>query len=116
MADKNTVYIVPNVTGPTEAISIDENLCVGCYHCADICRMQAIMRNPVPGKPPVIVYPDECWYCACCVEECHTGALQMRLPINQRILFKRKDSGQIYRIGQKDPPPKSYFTPPYGWR
>ncbi len=116
MVKQDEVYITPNVTGPTEAISIDESKCIGCNHCADICRMQVIMRNPEPGKPPVVVYPDECWYCACCVEECHTGALQMRLPINQRTLFKRKETGELYRIGQKDPPEKTYFSSPYGWR
>ena len=115
MSQNREVYIVPNVTGPTEAVSIDHDLCVGCNHCVNICRMQVIMKNPENGKPPVVVYPDECWYCACCVEECRTGALQMRLPINMRTLFKRKSSGQIYRIGQLAPPEKSYFMAPYGW-
>jgi NAD-dependent dihydropyrimidine dehydrogenase PreA subunit len=108
-------YIVPNPTGPTQAVYIDPDVCVGCNSCANICRTQTIMPNPVKGKPPVVVYPDECWYCAACVESCRTGALQMRLPINQRIFFKRKDTGEIFRIGQKDAPPKSYFKPPYGW-
>lgn len=108
------IYMVPNVTGPTEAVTIDPEVCVGCNACADICRMQTIMPNPVPGKPPVVVYPDECWYCACCVEVCRTGALTMNLPINQRIFFKRKETGEVFRLGQKDAPEKSYFKPPIG--
>ena len=114
--DSENVYIMPNVTGPTEAVSIDPEVCVACNACANICRTQTIMPNPEKGKPPVVVYPDECWYCACCVEACRTGALQMHLPINQRIFYKRKETGEIFRIGQKNPPPKSYFKPPYGWR
>jgi formate hydrogenlyase subunit 6/NADH:ubiquinone oxidoreductase subunit I len=108
------VYLTPNVTGPTEAVSIDNEICIGCNLCANACRMQTIMPNPEKGKAPVVVYPDECWYCACCVEACPTGALQMHLPINQRTFFKRKETGEVFRIGQKDGPPKSYFKPPIG--
>lgn len=113
---ENKVYIVPNVTGPTQAVSIDPTLCIGCNACANICRMQTILPNPVSGKPPIVAYPDECWYCACCVEVCRTGALQMHLPINQRAFYKRKDTGEVFRIGEKDAPVKSYFKPPYGWK
>lgn len=114
--DENTAYILPNPTGPTIAISIDPEICIGCNACANICRMQTIMPNPESGKPPILVYPDECWYCACCVEACRTGALQMRLPISQRVMFKRKETGEIFRLGQKEAPQKSFFNPPYGWR
>ncbi len=109
-------YIVPNFTGPTEAVTIDAQLCVGCNHCVNICRTQTIMKNPKPGKPPVLVYPDECWYCACCVEACRTGALEMHLPINQRIMYKRKTTGEVFRLGADEAPEKSYFRTPYGWR
>jgi hypothetical protein len=37
------------------------------------------------------------------------------LPINQRILFKRKESGEVFRLGADDAPSKSYFKPPVGW-
>ena len=113
MAEK--VYMVQNPTGPTQAVSIDPEKCISCNSCADICRTQTIMPNPVRGKTPVVVYSDECWYCGCCVEACPRGALEMHLPITQRIFFKRKATGEVFRIGQKNPPPKSYFKPPIGW-
>ena len=109
-------YIIPNHTGPTLAIEIDPDLCVSCNSCVNICRTQTILPNPEKGKAPVVAYPDECWYCACCVESCRSGALQMHLPINQRVFFKRKETGEVFRIGQKDAPAKSYFIPPYGRR
>ena len=112
--ESGKTYMIPNVTGPTEAVTIDPDICVGCNACVDICRVQTIMPNPVPGQPPVVVYPDECWYCACCVEACRTGALTMNLPINQRIFFKRKETGEIYRLGQSGAPMKSFFKPPLG--
>ncbi len=109
-------FIAPNVTGPTEAISIDENLCIGCNACANICRIQTILPNPVPGKPPLSVFPDECWYCGSCVEVCRTGALTMHFPINSRVFFKRKATGKVYRIGTKEEPEKTYFEEPIGWK
>ena len=111
---KQSCYIVPNPTGPTLAVSIHTQRCIGCNSCANVCRTQTLLPNPVRRQPPVVAYPDECWYCACCVEACPTGALEMHLPINQRIFFKRKESGEIFRIGADDCPPKSYFKPPIG--
>jgi NAD-dependent dihydropyrimidine dehydrogenase PreA subunit len=114
--NKEKVYMVPNCTGPTIAVTIDEDLCIGCNACADICRIQTILPNPVKGKTPLVVYPDECWYCGCCVEVCRTGALQMHLPMNQRIFFKDKETGEVFRLGADDSPEKTYFKPPFGWR
>ena len=111
----NEYYIVPNPTGPASAIEIEEELCIGCNSCANICRIQTILPNPEKGRTPIVAYPDECWYCGCCVEACPTGALAMRLPINQRILFKDKQSGELFRIGADDAPQKSYFRAPFGW-
>ena len=108
-------YIVPNHSGPTMAVGIDESLCIGCNSCANICRIQTILPNPEKGKPPIVAYPDECWYCGVCVEACPTGALEMRLPINQRVFFRDKETGEVFRIGGSEAPEKTYFRPPYGW-
>ena len=108
-------YLVPNRTGPGVGIRIEESLCIGCCSCANICRIQTILPNPEKGKPPIVAYPDECWYCGVCVGVCPTGALEMRLPINQRVLFKEKETGRVFRIGASDSPEKSFFKPPYGW-
>ncbi len=108
-------YLVPNHSGPAAAVCINEDLCIGCNNCANICRIQTILPNPEKRKPPVVAYPDECWYCGCCVEACPTGALEMRLPINQRVMFKDKENGEIFRIGSGDSPGKTFFKPPYGY-
>lgn len=114
MSVRDDIYLLPNVSGPTEAVRIDESICIACNACAKICRSQTIMPSPEPGEPPVLVYPDECWFCGSCVEVCPTGALEMRHPIAKRIMFRDKETGQISRIGQKDPLPKTYFKAPYG--
>ena len=116
MTSDKKVYMVPNHSGPTYAVSIDPELCVACNACANICRMQTIMPNPKKGEPPLVIYPDECWYCGCCVEACRSGALQMHLPINQRILFKDKETGEVFRLGGFDSPEKTFYKPPFGWK
>ena len=108
-------YMFPNPMTPCIPITFDAEKCVGCNSCVNICRIQTLLPNPERGKPPIVAYPDECWYCACCVEACPRGALEMHLPINQRIFFKRKETGEIFRIGASDAPGKSYFKPPVGW-
>ena len=104
-------YLVPNPIAPNEAVSIDPEKCVGCYLCAENCRTQTIMPNPEKGQPPIVIYPDECWFCGCCIAACPTGAIKMRYPINQRLFFKRKTTGEVFRIDGPDSPEQSYFKP-----
>jgi NADPH-dependent glutamate synthase beta subunit-like oxidoreductase/NAD-dependent dihydropyrimidine dehydrogenase PreA subunit len=62
--------------------------------------------------PPIILYPDECWFCGTCVEECPAeGAIRMEHPLNQRVAWKRKDTGELFRRGMKDPPPPTHRHP-----
>ena len=104
-------YLVPNPIAPCEAISVDITKCTGCNLCTKSCRTQTIMQNPEKGKPPIVIYPDECWFCGCCIEACPNDALKMRYPTNQRLFFKRKTTGEVFRIDGPDSPPQSYFKP-----
>jgi len=110
----NKAYLVPNPIAPNQSVTIDEEKCVGCNKCTEHCRVQTIMPNPKKGEAPIVIYPDECWFCGCCVEACPQGAVTMRYPINQRLFFKRKTSGEVYRIGGADSPPQTWFKPPVG--
>jgi NADH-quinone oxidoreductase subunit F len=65
-------------------------------------------------SPPIVLYPDECWFCGTCVEECPVkGAIRMEHPLNQRVGWKRKETGELFRMGMKNPPPP-YTKPPVG--
>jgi Na+-translocating ferredoxin:NAD+ oxidoreductase RNF subunit RnfB len=114
MSDK--VYMVPNPPTPNKAVDFNPDICNGCKRCIEVCRNDVLMPNPEAGKPPIVLYADECRYCGCCVEECPLpGAITMVHPLNQSIAvsWKRKDTGEIFRLGMKNPPPPN-TKPPLG--
>lgn len=113
---KDKVYMLPNQPTPNRAITFDPEICIGCNACVNICRCDVLMPNPEKKKPPIILYPDECYYCGCCVTECqYPGAITMNWPSQQRISvnWKRKDTGEFFRLGMKNPPPPN-TRPPSG--
>jgi len=108
------VYMTPNPFAPGEVVTINPELCDGCNICVERCRSQVLLPNPEEGKPPLVVYPEECWFCGCCVGDCPVpGANWLNHPLNQRMGWKRKDTGKHYRIGMKNPPPPNK-RPPVG--
>lgn len=112
MADYNEPLLTPNPITPNQAITFNEELCNGCNKCIDFCRTDVLHPNPVPGKPPIVLYPDECWFAGCCVGACPIpGACQLNPPLQQRVAWKRKDTGEFYRVGMKNPPPPNPKPP-----
>ena len=104
---KRLVFMLPNVATPNSPVVFDPDACTGCNRCVEICTMGILMPNPAQGRPPIVLYPDECWYSACCVAECpnqEKGAIRLVQPIMQRVRWKRKETGEHFRIGMKNPP------------
>lgn len=96
---KKKVYAFPNNATPSQPVVFDPNLCNGCNQCVDICTMDVLVPNPVKGKSPIILYPEECWYAGCCVGECPIpGAIKLSLPLMSRVHWKRKDTGEHFRV------------------
>ena len=107
-------YMVPNPPTPNRAIDFDESVCNGCNRCVEICRSDVLMPNPEKKKPPIVLYPDECWYCGTCVQECsRPGAITMLHPLHQSIsvVWKRADTGETFRLGMRNPPPPNTRPP-----
>jgi NAD-dependent dihydropyrimidine dehydrogenase PreA subunit len=107
-------YMVPNPPTPNRAIDFDPEICNGCNQCVEICRSDVLMPNPEKKKPPIVLYPDECWYCGTCVLECkRPGAITMLHPLNQSIsvIWKRKATGESFRLGMINPPPPNTRPP-----
>lgn len=66
----------------------DEEKCIGCNRCAEVCQVDILIPNPEKGKPPVVLYPGECYYCGCCVMVCPSpGAIRLQHPIMNRAKF-----------------------------
>ena len=116
------VYIEPNKVTPNQPILFDESLCNGCNKCIYVCRSDVMMPNPEEKKVPLVVYPDECWYCGCCVIACPSFPEEPAIKVNEALTlkgvigWKRKDTGEYYRIGMKNPPPPNNRPPAGGWK
>ena len=94
-----TCYAFPNKPTPSMPIVIDEAKCAGCNKCVNICTMDLILPNPEKGKPPIIMYPEECYREGDCVTECPVkGAITLRHPLMGRVHYKDKETGEIKRI------------------
>jgi NAD-dependent dihydropyrimidine dehydrogenase PreA subunit len=110
---EDAVFMIPNPATPNQCVTIDNNLCKGCNSCIEVCRTDVLVPNEKRGKSPVILYPDECWFCGSCVAACPQKAIILNFPLNQRVVWKRKDTGEYFRIGMKNPPPPN-TRPPVG--
>lgn len=115
---EDKVYMLPSLITPNKPVEFDEKVCNGCNTCVEVCRSDVLMPNPEKGKPPIILYPDECWYGGCCVAACplwEQGAIKMKHPLAQRVGWKRKETGEHFRIGMLNPPPPNRRPPVGGW-
>jgi len=115
---QDDVRIFPNTVTPSTPVVFDEKVCNGCNVCVERCVMDIFMPNPEKGKPPIILYPDECYYDGLCVANCprwQQGAIALRHPMNQQARWKRKATGEDFRIGMPDPPPPNNRPPVSGW-
>jgi NAD-dependent dihydropyrimidine dehydrogenase PreA subunit len=92
------IYALPNIVTPNTPVIFNSAICNGCNTCVEVCQVDVFIPNPVEGKPPVILHPDECWYGGCCVNECpNSGAISFNWPIQQRGYWKDKETGKILR-------------------
>ena len=93
------VYIIPNAATPGSPVIFNPEICKGCNTCVETCSMDVFLPNPEKGKPPIILHPEECWYCGCCVNECALpGAITFNWPLTQKGSWKRKATGERFRI------------------
>ncbi|MFX1453117.1 MAG: ferredoxin family protein [Promethearchaeota archaeon] len=84
------VYVIPE-QGISKPITINSDLCIGCNRCIEVCQVDLFIPNPVKNKPPLIIYPGECWYCGCCVAECpKNGAIKLNPLLMNLVQWKPK--------------------------
>ena len=106
--------LATNLVTPNEPISFDEKTCTGCNACVDACPIDVFVPNPKQGGVPISLFVDECWYCGACEMRCparEEGAIRMNFPLMQRVRWKRKDDGDHFRLGMRNPPPPNTRPP-----
>jgi NAD-dependent dihydropyrimidine dehydrogenase PreA subunit len=104
------IFVSANPAMPNNGPVIDPEKCIGCNRCVAVCRTDVLL--PKEGSSPEAVYPDECWFCGCCVEDCPVpGAIRIEFPLNQRVGWKRKETGEFFRIGMRNPLPPNEKPP-----
>ena len=70
---------------------IDNDKCIACRKCANICSEDVFFstRGKPKGVKPVISYPEACFHCNLCVEECPVeGAIWLRTPLTMFVPYK----------------------------
>jgi NAD-dependent dihydropyrimidine dehydrogenase PreA subunit len=92
MAGHN-IHQIPEMPASMPVV-FDDELCIGCNKCVEICQVDVFIPCPDKGKKsPVVLYPGECWYCGCCVMVCPVeGAIELRHPLMNRVHWVDKCS------------------------
>lgn len=79
-------------TPPASPLSFNKEKCVGCNQCLEACQMDVMLPAAEKGNPPIVAYPEECWYCGCCVMECPKDAIHLKHPLMNQTRFVEKAS------------------------
>ncbi|MFW9970930.1 MAG: ferredoxin family protein [Candidatus Odinarchaeota archaeon] len=83
-------YAIPE-PGISDPVTFNSEICNGCNRCMEVCQVDIFIPNPERGKPPIVLYPGECWYCGCCVSECpKSGAIKLNPKLMNRVHWKSK--------------------------
>jgi NAD-dependent dihydropyrimidine dehydrogenase PreA subunit len=99
LKDMKKTCATGNAITPNKPVIFNADICNGCNSCVNICQVDVFIPNQEKGKPPVILYPDECWVCGNCVAECpRPGAIRINHPLMQKARWKRKDTGEHFRV------------------
>lgn len=90
MKPKGQIFVSPE-TSPFKPLTFNPEICNGCNRCVEVCQVDIMIPNPDSGKPPIVLYPGECWYGGSCVEVCpRPSAIKLNIPLSSRVHWKRK--------------------------
>ncbi|MFW9900544.1 MAG: ferredoxin family protein [Candidatus Thorarchaeota archaeon] len=87
-------YAFPDF-GITNPITFNPKICIGCNKCIEVCQVDIFIPNPENKRPPIVLFPTECWYCGTCVNECpKPGAIKLNPLLMNRVYWKRKNKNE----------------------
>lgn len=85
---ENKEFYASFIPCSADPLVFDESICVGCNNCVNTCQVDIMIPNPEKGKPPIVLFPGECYYCGSCVMECpNKGAIKLQHPLMNRAKF-----------------------------
>jgi adenylylsulfate reductase subunit B len=60
----------------------DLSKCSGCGECEKLCMADAIYMSEIRQGiiRPYVKYPDECWHCGACRQDCPSNAISIVFP------------------------------------
>lgn len=87
------------------SIRINQERCIGCGQCIDVCPGSLIDRN-AQGKA-WMHYPKDCWGCVSCVKECPVHAISLYLGadiggMGSRMTVRRTGSLLHWTVARPD--------------
>ena len=109
-----TVLASPSIVAPGKFVIINPDVCSGCNSCVEVCPMDIFAPNSVKGGPPYMLHYEECVRCGCCVLHCplaDEGAIRANPPAVHLMRWKRKETGEHFRLGIANPPAPNYRPP-----
>jgi NAD-dependent dihydropyrimidine dehydrogenase PreA subunit len=96
------IYALPNVATPSRPVIFTDK-CKGCNLCVEVCPVDVYIPHSEKGKAPIILHPEECWYCGSCVRACNIeGAIKFNWPLQQRGYWKNKATGEVHRVTSEE--------------
>jgi adenylylsulfate reductase, subunit B len=66
---------------------IDRAKCQACGVCMEICPTDVYFGS-AQDKVPSIQYPEECWHCKACVNDCPHQAISLRVALPMLVVYK----------------------------
>jgi len=78
-----------NITLRTIIAKVDQNLCISCGRCEEVCAYRAV-RNIFRKNKPIVaeVEHNSCASCSACVSNCPTGAISQGYMSDDEILLR----------------------------
>ncbi|MDO4633638.1 MAG: ferredoxin family protein [Eubacteriales bacterium] len=84
---KVSISVTP-VPSSVRPIIYDQEKCIGCNRCAEVCQCDILLPSEKKGEHPIVMYPGECYYCGACVMVCpKKGAIRLEHPLMNRARF-----------------------------
>lgn len=107
------VYMTPNPMTPNKGQKLNAEICNGCNLCVEVYPTDVMMPNPVRRKPPLVLYPEECCFCAACIEECPRPGCYHDGPSVKSKYFRQLEAqgyGGVFPPRHEEPASAQYQT------